>query len=160
MVLRAIRIEPVRADDTPAVRARYGLHGAHFLATSIAVTLRLGRRLDSDTVRIWTLSRTGKSCRRRYGRAGLSEQDKRAHVRALNLRRRHLNQEQKRGLIREQILDCPTWSDRQVASAIGVDKNTVAAVRMTLPKSEDAVNFTTSDDILLDTRGRRQPRKK
>ena len=62
-------------------------------------------------------------------RSGLSDAEKRAHARALNLARRHLSQEQRRELIREQLKDTPAKSDRQIAKALGVDHKTVSAQR-------------------------------
>ena len=40
-------------------------------------------------------------------RVGLSDMEKRAHVRSLNLNRRHLSQSQRRALIAEQLKDTP-----------------------------------------------------
>lgn len=65
----------------------------------------------------------------RFIRKGLSEDDKRAHARQLNLARRHLNREQKRELIAAQLKETPERSNRQVAEGLGVDHKTVAAVR-------------------------------
>ena len=53
-------------------------------------------------------------------RPGLSEADKRIHARMLNMARRHLTQEQRRGLIREQLTETPEKSDRQIAAGLGV----------------------------------------
>jgi len=62
-------------------------------------------------------------------RAGLTEPQKRAHIRALNLARRHLNQEQRRALIEQQLRESPEASDRKVAKDLGVDHGTVGTVR-------------------------------
>jgi hypothetical protein len=62
-------------------------------------------------------------------REGLSEAQKRAHVRRLNILRRHLTQEQKRDLIRDQVRETPERSNRQVGAALGVDHKTVAPIR-------------------------------
>ena len=62
-------------------------------------------------------------------RRGLTEEQKRAHARRLNLNRRHLTREQKRALIAEALKEAPHKSDRQHAKALGVDHKTVGAVR-------------------------------
>ncbi len=61
-----------------------------------------------------------------------SEADKRTHARQLNLSRRHLNQEQRRALIAEDLLERPERSNRQIADDLGVSHPTVAAVRSDL----------------------------
>jgi ParB-like chromosome segregation protein Spo0J len=65
----------------------------------------------------------------RFIRKGLTEDEKRAHARQLNLARRHLNRDQKRELIKAQLVETPERSNRQVAEALGVDHKTVQAVR-------------------------------
>src|SRR5690606_37067509 len=62
-------------------------------------------------------------------RRGLTEEQKRAHARRLNLNRRHLTREQKRALIAEALKEAPHKSDRQHAKALGIDHKTVGAVR-------------------------------
>ena len=87
-------------------------------------------------------------------RAGMSESEKLTHARKLNIALRHLTSEQKRGLIREQLIETPGKSDRQIAQALGVSHPTVAAQRRELEESGDVEKFTTSTDTL----GREQPR--
>lgn len=65
----------------------------------------------------------------RVVRAGLTEEQKRVHVRQLNLARRHLNHAQKRDLIAAQLKDTPEKSNRQIAAGLQVDHKTVQAVR-------------------------------
>lgn len=62
-------------------------------------------------------------------RIGLTEAEKLTHARKLNIARRHLTQEQKRVLIRDQLKATPEQSDRQIASALGVDHKTVSSQR-------------------------------
>ena len=62
-------------------------------------------------------------------RAGLTEAEKRAHVRALNLHRRHLTATQRRQVIAEQLGDTPDASDRVIAKRLAVSHTTVAMVR-------------------------------
>ncbi len=68
----------------------------------------------------------------RFIRTGLSEEGKRVHARQLNLARRHLSQEQKRELIAVQLRETPEVSNRQIAEGLGVNHETVGAVRADL----------------------------
>lgn len=65
-------------------------------------------------------------------REGLSEPDKRLHVRALHTGRRSLNREQRRGIVADQLRETPELSNRRIATVAGVDHHTVAAVRARL----------------------------
>lgn len=85
-------------------------------------------------------------------REGMTDAEKRAHVRRLNILRRHLTQEQKRDLIRDQVRETPERSNRQVATSLGVSHPTVATVRSEMEHVGDVERFTTSTDTL----GRRQ----
>jgi ParB-like chromosome segregation protein Spo0J len=58
-------------------------------------------------------------------RPGLTDAEKRAHARALNLARRHLTREQRRQLIDDQLRDTPQQSDRKLAEVLGVSDKTV-----------------------------------
>ena len=62
-------------------------------------------------------------------RAGLTESEKRAHVRSLNLHRRHLSAAQRRQVIAAQLADAPDASDRVIARRLAVSHTTVATVR-------------------------------
>jgi hypothetical protein len=65
----------------------------------------------------------------RVVREGMTEAQKRAHVRRLNILRRHLTQEQKRELIRDQVRETPAASDNSIGKSLGVHNETVGAVR-------------------------------
>jgi site-specific DNA-methyltransferase (adenine-specific) len=67
--------------------------------------------------------------------AGLSEQDKRTLSRTLNATRRQLNASARRALIKAQILDIPTMSDRQIASALSCSPTTVGTIRRELEET-------------------------
>lgn len=75
-------------------------------------------------------------------RAGLTEEQKRAHVRSLNLNRRHLTREQRRQLIADQLKETPAASNNKVAAALGVDDKTVAAVRRDLEATSEIPKLT------------------
>lgn len=71
----------------------------------------------------------------RFVRQGLSEAEKRQHARNLNLARRHLNREQKRELISEQLIETPEKSNVQIADGLGVSDTTVGTVRRRLEET-------------------------
>ena len=60
---------------------------------------------------------------------GLSEQEKRSQVRALNLARRHLDCCAKREIIADELKENPDRSNRWIARSLGVHHATVIAVR-------------------------------
>src|SRR5271165_3285372 len=60
---------------------------------------------------------------------GLTEQEKRSQVRALNLARRHLDYQAKRLIIADEIKENPDRSNRWIARSLGVHHATVIAVR-------------------------------
>jgi len=62
-------------------------------------------------------------------RSGLTEAEKLTHARRVNLLRRHLSQEQRRALMADELRGDPSRSDRQIATALGVDHKTVGAAR-------------------------------
>ena len=68
----------------------------------------------------------------RVTRTFASESDKRTHARQLNLSRRHLTQEQRRGLIADELRERPERSNNQIATALGVSDTTVGTVRREL----------------------------
>ncbi len=62
-------------------------------------------------------------------RTGMSDEDKRTHARKLNMARRQITKEQRQAIVRQQILNNPEKSDRQIASRLGIDHKTVGAQR-------------------------------
>ena len=60
---------------------------------------------------------------------GLTEQEKRSQVRALNLARRHLDYAARREIIAEEIKENPDRSNRWIGKSLGVDHKAVARVR-------------------------------
>ena len=68
---------------------------------------------------------------------------------------RHLNRDQKRVLIREQLRETPENSDRQIAEGLGVDKNTVAARRREMEAGGEIHHLSTSTGA----DGKQYPRK-
>jgi ParB-like chromosome segregation protein Spo0J len=60
---------------------------------------------------------------------GLTEQEKRSQVRALNLARRHLDYASRRQVIADEIEENPHRSNRWIGKSLGVDDKAVARVR-------------------------------
>jgi len=89
-------------------------------------------------------------------RAGLDEGQNRQHARALNLHRRHLNSEQKRSVIAEQLKDTPERSNNAIAKELGVSDNTVRSVRQELQSRSQIANVSQRVDSI----GRLQPSSK
>lgn len=67
---------------------------------------------------------------------GLTETDKRAHALSVNLQRRALTREQRRGLITVELNRDPDRSDRAIGRLIGVDHKTVGALRRELEEAK------------------------
>jgi ParB-like chromosome segregation protein Spo0J len=63
---------------------------------------------------------------------GLTEQEKRSQVRALNLARRHLDYAARRQIIADELRENPRRSNRWIAKSLGVDDKTVARVRASM----------------------------
>jgi len=108
--------------------------------------IRAWRELRSEGVRIPDYPR--------IVRAGMSELEKRSHVRAIHMLRRHLTSEQKRKLVEDQLKDTPGVSDRQIAKAFGVGHPMVGRIQRKLVQTGDVEQCSTS----IDTLGRQQPR--
>lgn len=89
-------------------------------------------------------------------RAGMSVEQKVDYAYALNMQRRHMNVEQKRSAIEGYLRRYPHKSDRQVATAIGVDHKTVATVRAGLSTTGEIPQLDVRTGA--DGKARRQPR--
>lgn len=88
-------------------------------------------------------------------RAGMTDTEKRTHARKLNMARRHMTQEQRRALIKEQLKETPGKSDRQIAAELDVDYKTVSVQRDGLIRRGEIPHVEKTTDTL----GRQQPRK-
>lgn len=88
-------------------------------------------------------------------RAGMTEQEKYTHARKLNMARRHLTQEQKRELVREQLKETPEKSDRQIAKDLGVSPTTAGTVRKQMEQTGELSKLDSS--IGMD--GKERPRQ-
>ena len=90
----------------------------------------------------------------RVVREGMTEDEKRAHARCLNLVRRQLTRKQKQELIREQLKETPEKPDLQIAKELGVSDKTVTTQRTGMVRRSEIPNVEKSTDTL----GRKQPR--
>lgn len=72
-----------------------------------------------------------------------SDDEKEEHVITLNVRRRHLNGEQKRRWTEWFLRRHPEWTDRRVASEVGLSHPTVARVREEMESDGSVEKFTT-----------------
>jgi hypothetical protein len=84
---------------------------------------------------------------------GLSEADKRALLRALNLSRRQLNQAAKREIIAGQLRETPKLSRSRIGKVLGVDHNTVASFRAGMISAREIPRF----DRLVGQDGKEHP---
>ena len=91
----------------------------------------------------------------RVVRGGWSEVQKREQARKLNMARRQLTREQRQELIRQQLMDTPEKSDRQIAAGLGVSDKTVGAQRKELERCAEIPHV----NKVVDSLGREQPRK-
>ena len=83
---------------------------------------------------------------------GLTEQEKRSQVRALNLARRQMDWQTKREIIADEIKENPDRSNRWLARALGVHHATVIKVRNELTSTGHDIHF----DQLVGRDGKRR----
>ncbi len=88
-------------------------------------------------------------------RAGMTEEEKRLHARKLNMARRHLTQETRRELIRQQLRETPEKSDAQLAKGLGVSDKTVAKQRQDMESTSEIPKLDTR--VGADGKERRRP---
>ena len=89
-------------------------------------------------------------------RVGMTETEKRAFVRAINLHRRHLTASQRRAIVEEQLAETPDQSDRAIASLLAISPTTVGTIRRRL--GEKGATVQNGHRIGLDGRRQRLPR--
>ena len=98
----------------------------------------------------------GSSTPSRASRSTLKRRTPYAYVVSNNIRRRHLNGEQKRELIAQLLKLYPGKSDNAIGKEVGAHNETIAAVR----KAAIAQGDVTESVTRTDTKGRQQPAKK
>ena len=79
---------------------------------------------------------------------GLSEQEKRSQVRALNLARRHLDYHARRQVMADEMRENSARSNNWIAKSLGVDDKTVASVRREMQSTSEIpkLGFTLGSD--------------
>jgi ParB-like chromosome segregation protein Spo0J len=85
-----------------------------------------------------------------------NEREKREHVLAVNLLRRHLTPKQKREIAAKLLKENAKRSDRDVARLVGIDHKTVADVRTQAESRGELPHVATR----VDSKGRQQPAQK
>jgi N6-adenosine-specific RNA methylase IME4 len=143
---------PLSADDYESLKADIAARG-------VMVPVEYdehGNILDGHhRASIWTeLTAAGAALAPfpRVIRVGFTEAEKRTHARKLNLARRHLNQEQRRTLIQQELKDNPEKSNRQIAEGLKVSDHTVKSVRDDLEGRAQIARIS----HVVDTIGRKQ----
>ena len=117
-------LPPLSADEYQALRDSIAQHGV-----MVPVEYdEAGNILDGHH-RVAICESLGLADWPRFVRKGLTEEQKRAVARELNLSRRHLSRDQKQSVIAAQLRETPSLSSRAIAARLGVSKNTVAGVR-------------------------------
>ncbi len=117
-------LPPLSEEEYQSLRADIAEHG-------VLVPIELdevGNVLDGHH-RLRIVTEFGIKNYPRVVRSGMTETEKRDHVRSLNLARRHLSRAQVRGIIAAALSEVPDRSNRHHASRLGVSDHTVAKVR-------------------------------
>lgn len=118
---------PPSDDDYAALEASIIEHG---ICTPVEVDEH-GNILDGHT-RVQIAQELGLAEWPVIVKSGMSEEQKRAYARNINVARRHLTAKQKRAMIEDQLRDQPSLADRAIAAMLSVDHKTVAKHRKTL----------------------------
>jgi ParB-like chromosome segregation protein Spo0J len=92
----------------------------------------------------------------RYHQFSGNEADARAYVISMNIKRRHLTAEQRRGLIKKLLKVNPEKPDLQIAKTVNASPTTVGKVRTEMEAKGDVSKLETRTD----TKGRRQVARK
>ena len=90
-------------------------------------------------------------------RGPTDEVTRRTEARRLNCVRRHLSAEQRRQVIRDQLLDTPDWADRRIGRVVGANHETVAAVRSELEATGEIRQLTALEGADGKVRPARRP---
>ena len=93
-------------------------------------------------------------------REGMRESEKRYHARSVNVNRRQLTRKQINDLVKEQLVETPELSDRQIAKDLGVNNSTVSRTRDKMEKSGELLQSDTSKGADGKTRSRKSQNEK
>lgn len=75
-----------------------------------------------------------------------SDDEREEHIVTLNVRRRHLNSEQKRRWAAWFLKRHPEWPDRRIGREVGIDHKTATGVRAELEESGEIPHFSKRED--------------
>lgn len=118
-----LELPPLSYDDFTALHDNIGVNGV-----LVPILVDEKKRIIDGNYRKAIADEFGYDCPE-IVHEGLTDEEKRTLARSLNLARRQLTQEQKRGLISDQLLETPSRSNRWIAKQLGVHHATVGAVR-------------------------------
>lgn len=143
-------LPPLSDDDRVALKASIERHG-------VLVPVEYdeaGAILDGHH-RVDICTELGITDWPRFVRKGMSEDEKRAYAREINISRRHMNTAQKRTVIEAQLKETPTISARAIAARLGVDDKTVSSVRRQLEATAEIPQLNKT--VGADGKERRKP---
>ena len=146
-----IELPPLTPEEEAGLRASISRHGV----LVAALMTEDGRVIDGNN-RKRLAAELGVVCPEQV-QVGLSEEDARALARSLNLARRQLNRQQRRQLVADQLRETPSWSNRRLAKALGVDHHTVAAVRSEIRATGEIPQFERTTGLDLKNRPASRP---
>ena len=121
-----VELPPLPADDLEGLRMSIAANGV--FVPIIIWPKGKGRYVVDGSYRKQIAEELGYDCPE-IVRSDLTEEDARLMARALNLARRHLNTEQKRKIITDQLQETPERSARWIAKMLGVSNSTVSIIR-------------------------------
>jgi ParB-like chromosome segregation protein Spo0J len=137
-------LDPLTDEEYEDLRDDIAEHGV-----MVPVTVDENGDLLDGHHRMRAAAETGKDCPT-YVVAGLTEEEKVDRAFSLNLKRRHMNNAQKRDAIGRYLRRRPEASDNLAAEVIGVTDKTVATVRKALEQTSEIPKLAPGDG-----RGRR-----
>jgi ParB-like chromosome segregation protein Spo0J len=137
-------LDPLTDEEYEDLRADIAEHGV-----MVPVTVDENGDILDGHHRMRAAAEAGKECPAHVV-TGLTEDEKVDRAFSLNLKRRHMNNVQKRDAIGRYLRRRPEASDRLAAEVIGVTDKTVATVRKGLEETAEIPQFSPGDG-----RGRR-----
>ncbi len=121
-----LKLPPLPQDDLLALRANIALNGV--LVPIIVDSNGPRKKIIDGNYRKQLADELGYDCPE-IVHPNLEEHEKRTLARSLNLARRQLTQDQKRGVIADQLEETPERSNRWIGKQLGVSHHTVKGVR-------------------------------
>ena len=135
-----VQLPPLSADDLEGLRLSIAASGV--IAPIIIWPKGRTKYIVDGCYRKMIADELGYECPERL-LPDLDEEEARIMARALNLARRHLDREQKRQVIADQLLETPERSSRWIAKMLGVSDKTVGSVREQLRSGAEFPHLST-----------------